>query len=205
MHTVYTIHLVLKALLNTSCSAFHHSHQFRVSIANYNRYPSIYTSFPSTPIDGATPSYLTSVTMSEPPSWKAIAARKQAERLSRIPSGWRLDEATLSVAASATCVLDVPRKSGILSARELEITETEDATMLLEDLLAKRRSSVEVVTAFCKRAAIAQQVVSPVSPPYQAIVMVYCTRQYHVQKHAIVGSVASDLRGLPRFFGVVVA
>ena len=101
--------------------------------------------------------------MAESQTWQEIAARKQEERSSRIPKEWRLSEATISAAASSDSVLDVPRKSGLLSAQELEITETKDATKLLEELLTKRRSSVDVVTAFCKRAAIAQQVVSPTS------------------------------------------
>ncbi|KAL2839739.1 amidase signature domain-containing protein [Aspergillus pseudoustus] len=48
--------------------------------------------------------------------------------------------------------------SGILSARELEITgETYDATSLAAEIAKGTYSAVETVTAFCKRAAICQQ------------------------------------------------
>jgi amidase len=91
--------------------------------------------------------------MAEP--WKEIARRKQEERWSRIPKQWRLssppDETRLNV-------LDVPRESSILSAEELRLTEQFDATALVSGLSTGLLTSVDVVTAFCKRAAIAQQV-----------------------------------------------
>ncbi|KAF2157139.1 amidase [Myriangium duriaei CBS 260.36] len=89
------------------------------------------------------------------PSYKAIAARKQAERDARIPSDWRLK--TLPP-ASQTNVLDIPRTCGILTERELQITEIRDATALIKDLQAGLVTSSQVARAFCKRAAIAHQV-----------------------------------------------
>jgi len=56
--------------------------------------------------------------------------------------------------------MDVPRTCGILSEKELDITENYDATALVEKMAKGEFKSVEVVTAFCKRAAIAQQCVS---------------------------------------------
>lgn len=57
-------------------------------------------------------------------------------------------------------MLDVPRTCGILTEKELDITENYDATALVEKMAKGDLKSVEVVTAFCKRAAVAQQCVS---------------------------------------------
>lgn len=54
-------------------------------------------------------------------------------------------------------VMTVPRTSGILTAQELEITESYDATALSEAIAARKHSAVEVVVAFAKRAIIAHQ------------------------------------------------
>jgi amidase len=89
-------------------------------------------------------------------TWQDIATRKQAERAAKIPKEYLL---TKDYAAGRTNVLDVPRKCGLLSSRELHITESFDATALAVEVAAGRLSSVEVAKAFCKRAAIAQQLV----------------------------------------------
>ena len=49
----------------------------------------------------------------------------------------------------------------MLSERELEITDAEDCTVILQKLQSKEWSACEVAVAFCKRAAIAQQLVNP--------------------------------------------
>jgi amidase len=89
--------------------------------------------------------------------WQSIARKKQQEQLNAIPSSWLLK--TLP-AANRTNILAVPRESGILTEAELDITENHDATTLVQQLAEGRLKSVDVVTAFCKRAAIAQQLVS---------------------------------------------
>lgn len=90
-------------------------------------------------------------------SWRSIAARKAAERDSRIPDDWRLQAS--QIASCGKSVLDVKR-FGILSDLELEITSDYDAASLLDDLATGKRRSVDVVTAFSKRAAIATQLVN---------------------------------------------
>lgn len=55
--------------------------------------------------------------------------------------------------------LDVPRRSGILTDRELEITESHNLASLLKGLASGDLTSSEVTLAFSKRAAIAQQLV----------------------------------------------
>lgn len=76
-----------------------------------------------------------------------------------IPSAWRIPEELMISETSGTNVLDVPRRSGILTERQLEITEKYDATDLLGKIGSKELSAYEVTEAFCIRAAIAQQVV----------------------------------------------
>jgi len=89
-------------------------------------------------------------------SWQSIARRKQQEQINAIPESWRLKTRP---AANRNNVLAIPRECGILSSRDIEITENYDATTLVKELASKRLKSVDVVTAFCKRAAIAQQLV----------------------------------------------
>jgi hypothetical protein len=74
-------------------------------------------------------------------------------------------------------VINVPIECGILTARELETTGTHDAVSLL-DMLRKGPveggyTGEEVVTAFCKRAAVAQQVVRASPPTPSSSVLVY--------------------------------
>ena len=95
-------------------------------------------------------------------NWQAVVKRKQAEAAAKIPLEWRLPpEYTHDISEESTRnVLDVPRQCGLLSARQLEITENYDATALLEKIHSGQMTSTEVTQAFCIRAAIAQQVVS---------------------------------------------
>lgn len=89
--------------------------------------------------------------------WKAVCARKQAQRAAAIPQGWRID--TIAYAKLQN-VLHVPESCGLLSTRELEITSQWDAVDLVEHIRQRRYTVVEVVVAFCKRAAIAHQLAS---------------------------------------------
>src|SRR4051812_12755395 len=99
--------------------------------------------------------------MTTPPisDWRTLAASKRASVYSKIPAAWRLpaSQTTQYTEESPISVLDVPRTSGILTEKELDITENYDATALVEKMRNRELTSVEVVTAFCKRAAVAQQ------------------------------------------------
>lgn len=96
-------------------------------------------------------------------AYAAISQRKLAETDAKIPSEWRLSESQippgmLSPAESITNVkqygrvnvMDIPRTCGLLSARELEITEQYDVRGLLRAMTDKRLTAEEVTTAFCK-------------------------------------------------------
>ena len=99
-------------------------------------------------------------------SWETIVQAKQAEATAKIPSAWHLPkEFTQNISEKASNnVLDVPRRCGILSPKQLGITENYDATALLEKIHTRKLSSYDVTEAFCIRAAIAQQVVGPHFP-----------------------------------------
>ncbi len=93
--------------------------------------------------------------------WRAVAADQCARRDALIPSSWRLP-ASAVMPPEEGGLLDVtgaPGSCGILSHTEIIITKTE-ATQLVRQMLTGDLTSVEVTTAFCKRAAIAQQLVS---------------------------------------------
>jgi hypothetical protein len=93
--------------------------------------------------------------------WQALIDEKRAQREASIPSKWRIpkhvaDKVSPTASVSAFELLD---ETDILSKEDREITELHDATALLELLAAGKVSSLAVTTAFCKRAAIAQQLV----------------------------------------------
>ena len=88
--------------------------------------------------------------------WKDQVADKRARQKASIPKEWLISP----VPEDRTNVMDVPRTCGLLTERELEITETTDVTELLGKLASAEYTAVEVTTAFYKRAIIAHQVVS---------------------------------------------
>ncbi|KIX03615.1 uncharacterized protein Z518_07168 [Rhinocladiella mackenziei CBS 650.93] len=94
---------------------------------------------------------------STPESWQKIHAAKKAEQDARIPQEWKLKKDDFPP-TNTVDLRPVAASCGILSERELLITgEKYDATSLAAALAAGTYTAVEVVTAFCKRAAIGQQ------------------------------------------------
>ncbi|KAL1796081.1 hypothetical protein ACET3X_006305 [Alternaria dauci] len=91
--------------------------------------------------------------------WQTLAKSKRDSVFAKIPKAWLLPSSQTSqyTETSSISVLDVPRTCGILTEKELDITENYDATDLVKMMAERRLSSTEVVTAFCKRAAVAQQ------------------------------------------------
>lgn len=87
------------------------------------------------------------------------------------------------------------RSCGILTARELEITEAEDAIAILDQIHSKTWSAVEVTVAFCKRAAIAQQLVNCLMDiDFEGGIQ----RARDLDEHlAATGKVVGPLHGLP--------
>lgn len=95
-------------------------------------------------------------------AWQQIAAEKRRIAASKIPPAWLLPTEILASISedSPISVTSIPRSCGLLSETELDITENYSAVGLLQKLASAELSAVEVTTAFCKRAAIAQQLVS---------------------------------------------
>jgi len=91
-------------------------------------------------------------------SWEELVARKQKDCREKIPAEWLLNE-DLKDVPLRLIEYDLPRRSGLLSELELDLTENYTAAQLLAKLASGETSSLVVTTAFCKRAAIAQQVV----------------------------------------------
>lgn len=92
-------------------------------------------------------------------NWQDLVAAKQQEGREKIPQQWRLNTEQLALADVRLIEADVPRRSGLLSDLELDITENYTASQLLVKLATGQTSSLDVTTAFSKRAAIAQQLV----------------------------------------------
>ncbi|KDQ07867.1 hypothetical protein BOTBODRAFT_119464 [Botryobasidium botryosum FD-172 SS1] len=88
--------------------------------------------------------------------WRAIAAEKKQKQLDSIPKEWLITPPP----EDRINVLDVPSECGLLTSREMEITNEVDVAALLAKLASGEWSSVEVTTAFYKRAVIAHQVVN---------------------------------------------
>jgi len=89
--------------------------------------------------------------------WQQVAAAKQAARDALIPAEWLLP--SKDQYDGVLDVLSVPESCGILSPAELKITGS-SADVILARIREGAWTSVDVATAFCKRAAIAQQLVS---------------------------------------------
>ncbi|KPI44635.1 Acetamidase [Cyphellophora attinorum] len=105
--------------------------------------------------------------------WKAKVARKQASLQAKVPKEWRLPESITSLLKlplaehpNRLIDLDIPRRSGLLSERELQITEKYTVRSLLIALRSGEISAVEVTTAFCKRACVAGQLTNCLTETY---------------------------------------
>ncbi|KAF2683550.1 amidase [Lentithecium fluviatile CBS 122367] len=89
-----------------------------------------------------------------PAKWQLISWQKKDEQFNRIPTDWRLPQLP---SEDVTNYLDIPRKCGLLSQKELHITELYDAASLAEAIKTRKLKCIDVARAFCKRAAIAHQ------------------------------------------------
>jgi len=113
------------------------------------------------------------------PTWQELGAAHRALQHSRIPKDWILNEQLLDELSGGEqgrtqgfdlVATQAAQRANILTAKELDITESHTAVELLSKLDKGELTSLEVTTAFCKRAAIAQQLVSAnhICSPYGA-------------------------------------
>jgi amidase len=88
-------------------------------------------------------------------AWRETARQKRQQQASSIPVDWRLK----TIPADFKDCRPVIESCGILSAEELEITATTEAPKIVDNILSRVWTSEAVATAFCKRAAVAQQLI----------------------------------------------
>ncbi|CEL10366.1 Putative General amidase-C [Source:UniProtKB/TrEMBL;Acc:Q9C1C7] [Aspergillus calidoustus] len=130
-----------------------------------------------------------------PAEWEQKARQKREALADKIPSECRLPSHLIEKAKVTDNILGIPRESGILSEEELTITENYDATALLERLTTGQLTASKVATAFCKRAAIAQQLTCCLTEIFfdQAI-----ARAEELDRHlAATGKPVGPLHGIP--------
>jgi amidase len=86
-------------------------------------------------------------------NWEKLAEDKRSRISKSIPSEWIIKDRQENVSA-----FEYPKLSGLLSEQELKWTNS-SATDLVAQLAKGQLKSVDLTTAFCKRAALAQQLV----------------------------------------------
>lgn len=91
-------------------------------------------------------------------TWKEKAAAKRASLLALIPEQWKLSKEILDHPPCNSTI--VPAQCGILSALDLEITEIDQLEVLAARIACGQYTGMQVTEAFCKRAAIAHQLVN---------------------------------------------
>lgn len=90
--------------------------------------------------------------------WQKKAAAKREANVKKIPKEWLLPAEFLKGnETSNVSVLDVPAKCGILTPEEVIVTQNFDAVSLAKVVQVGALKAEGVAIAFCKRAAIAQQ------------------------------------------------
>ncbi|KAG5655213.1 hypothetical protein KAF25_001966 [Fusarium avenaceum] len=154
----------------------------------------VYTSAPIMHISTADLTHTTS-------SWESKAAEKRTKAAEGIPAEWRvpshiLDELKLPLESSKNDLisLEIPRKSGILSETELEITESCTTGELIKKLATGIFTAVQVLNAFSKRAAIAQQLTNCLTETFFDQAQ---SRARHLDELRESGQLAGPLHGLP--------
>jgi Asp-tRNA(Asn)/Glu-tRNA(Gln) amidotransferase A subunit family amidase len=128
--------------------------------------------------------------------WKDIASRKRAQRDATIPVDWLLDKKALPKEnGEPENVLSVPDLCGILTSKEIQITSQCGAASLVSKMGSRTLSAKEVTLAFCKRAAIAQQLTNCIAEPLfiSALQRAHFLDQFLAEK----GRPLGPLHGLP--------
>ncbi|KAJ5371846.1 hypothetical protein N7517_003852 [Penicillium concentricum] len=128
-----------------------------------------------------------------PPPWNSRVLEKRATQLNLIPSAWHLPAPLLSNPPASS--IEIIRASGILSADELAWTETTDIRDLVELVKSRCVTSESLTTAFCKRAAIAQQVTKCLTEIFFDKAL---DRARELDEHLLrTGEVVGPLHGVP--------
>ncbi|GAK67246.1 general amidase [Moesziomyces antarcticus] len=95
-------------------------------------------------------------------TWQQVAEAKRAQREALLPAAYKVAADKLPPAGTDS-VIDFARTCGVLSEREVEITETDDVSVLLARLASGHYTAVEVLEAFIKRTCVAHQLANPLT------------------------------------------
>jgi amidase len=96
----------------------------------------------------------------DPPKaqWEILAAGKLQSLLEAIPKEWIIPQEIIDQFDKRDSLIDIPHESKVFTSEELEYTDS-SATVLVQKLCSGKWSSEAITRAFCKRAAIAHQLV----------------------------------------------
>lgn len=111
--------------------------------------------------------------MSQPQPWELQARKAKNILENSIPRQWLLPDDKLPPADEKS-VMDFPRKSGLLTERELDITEL-SATALVEEMGADKLSAEEVVVAFLKRSVLGHNLVCALESVDKGCLLTLCS------------------------------
>ncbi|KAF9890168.1 hypothetical protein FE257_006329 [Aspergillus nanangensis] len=132
------------------------------------------------------------------PNWQERVAKKLQECANKIPAAWKIsDDLTASLLSDSKNDLirsSAIRKSGILTEQELQITEKYTVSSLIAALAEGSLTSVDVTLAYCKRAAVAHQLVSCLTETMFAEAQ---ERALYLDNLRAQGQTAGPLHGLP--------
>ncbi|KAL2421626.1 Amidase [Exophiala dermatitidis] len=130
--------------------------------------------------------------------WQKIHLSKKAQQAARIPQEWLLKPEDFPSEGTVD-LRPVAASCGILSDRELLITgDHYDATSLAAAIAEGTYSAVEVVTAFCKRAAIGHQLCNNLTEIMFQDALNDAKRLDRISKET--GKTVGPLHGLPMTF-----
>jgi amidase len=104
-------------------------------------------------------------------TWVQLAADKRASISKSIPPEWLIQEPPKD-----DNVFEFPKTSGLLSAEELQLTES-SATELVTKMAEGKLKSVDVTLAFCKRAALWYPQAHQLTTDYRRIVCMNSSRR----------------------------
>ena len=135
--------------------------------------------------------------MSSSQSWEEKAANKRQALYNLIPQEWRLSKAIIDNPPKNSTT--VPSQCGILSNLDLEITEIDNIEELARHIADGKYSSVQVTEAYCKRAAIAHQLVNCLAEIFftQALERAHYLDDYYKSSG---GKTLGSLHGVPISF-----
>ncbi|KXT09956.1 hypothetical protein AC579_10268 [Pseudocercospora musae] len=89
------------------------------------------------------------------PAWKQQAASKRASQYESIPKQWRLPDPL----PQPRNTYEWLKASGLLSDQEVAVSETTDVRSLLDQMASGQLTAEAVVSAYCHRTALAQQLI----------------------------------------------